>query len=55
MRLLVGRWQEFSDEDHDALEARLAKGIPRDLFRADAFEAEEEWESIWDSAVFKKN
>ncbi len=54
MRLLVGRWHEFSDEDRDALEARLAGGMPRDLFPADAFEAEEEWESIRDSAVFKR-
>ncbi len=54
MRLLVGRWHEFSGEDRDALDARLAQGIPRDLFPADAFEAEEKWESIWDSAVFKR-
>ena len=41
MRILATRWYEFSNEDRDALEARLARGIPRDLFPADAFEDEE--------------
>jgi hypothetical protein len=54
MRLLAGRWNEFSKEDSEALEARLAEGIPRDLFPADAFKIQERWESIWDAAVFKR-
>jgi hypothetical protein len=54
MCLLVGRWQEFDKEDRDAIEARLAEGIPRDLFPADAFEGGGKWESIWDSTVFKR-
>jgi hypothetical protein len=54
MRLLADRWRQFSQEDRNALEARLAEGIPRDLFPPDAFEDPDRWESIWDSAVFKR-
>jgi hypothetical protein len=54
MRLLTGRWPEFSDEERGALEQRIRRGVPRDLFAADAFEDEEEWTSIWDSEVMKR-
>jgi hypothetical protein len=54
MRLLTGRWNGFSKEDREALEARLSEGIPRELFPADAFKTQERWESIWDAAVFKR-
>jgi SIR2-like domain len=54
MRLLVGRWHELDKEDRDAIEARLAEGIPRGLFPADPFETDGKWDSIWDSAVFKR-
>jgi hypothetical protein len=54
MRLLTGRWSEFSKEDREAIEARLAAGIPRELFPADAVQDQERWESIWDAAVLKR-
>ncbi len=54
MRILVGRWTQFSDADRFAIEARLRQGVPRDLYRADAFENDDEWNSIWDSSVYRR-
>ena len=54
MRLLVGRWMQFSDEDRSAIEARIRQGVPRELYSADAFEDEEEWASVWDSSVYQR-
>jgi hypothetical protein len=54
MRLLTGRWQEFSSEERDMLELRIKQGISRELFPADAFENEEEWTSLWDFGVMRR-
>ena len=54
MRILVGRWVQFSDADRFAIEARLRQGVPRDLYRADAFENADEWNSIWDSSIYRR-
>jgi SIR2-like domain len=54
MRILLGRWAQFSDTDRLAIEARLRRGVPRDLYRADAFEDEDEWNSIWDSSIYRR-
>ena len=54
MRILVGRWAQLSDRDRLAIEARLRKGVPRDLYRADAFENEDEWISISDSSIYRR-
>jgi hypothetical protein len=54
MRLLAKRWPEFKDIDRTAIEARLREGVPRDSFRTDAFENEEEWVSIRDSSSYRR-
>jgi hypothetical protein len=53
IRLLVSRWAEFSDEDRGALEMRICKGVPRELYPADGFD-DERWESFNDGEVFKR-
>jgi hypothetical protein len=53
MRLVTSRWAEFSDEQRGALEKRICKGVPREIFRADAFD-DERWESFNDGAVFTR-
>jgi hypothetical protein len=54
MRILVGRWIQFGDADRIAIEARLRQGVPREFFRAVAFEDDDEWNSIWDSTVYRR-
>jgi hypothetical protein len=54
MRLLAGRWTQFSDTDRIAIEKRLREGVPRDLYPSDAFENDEEWTAIWDSSVYRR-
>jgi hypothetical protein len=53
MRLLTSRWAEFGDEDRAALEERICEGVPREIFRADAFD-DDRWVSVNDSAVFRR-
>jgi hypothetical protein len=53
MRLATSRWAEFEDEDRRAFEARVCRGIPRELFGADGFD-NERWESFNDGEVFKR-
>jgi hypothetical protein len=53
MRLLTSRWAEFCDEDGGALEVRICEGVPREIFRPDAFD-DERWESFNDGAVFRR-
>ena len=54
MRVLVQRWAQFNDRDRQNMEARLRAGVPRDFFRPDAFENEDEWISIWDSSTYRR-
>lgn len=54
MRLLIKRWAQLDDVNRIAIEKRLRNGVPRNLYRADAFENEEEWNSIWDSSVYRR-
>ena len=54
MRILVGRWTQFSDADRQAIEALLREGEPRELYPAGAFEQDVEWQSIWDSSVHRR-
>jgi hypothetical protein len=54
MRLLIGRWAQFSDAYRAALETRLRQGVPRDFYPADAFESDQEWSSVWDSSVYRR-
>jgi hypothetical protein len=54
MRILTGRWADLPHDDRAAIETRLRGGKPRDLYRADAFENEGEWQSVWDSAVYRR-
>jgi hypothetical protein len=53
MWLLTSRWAEFGDEDRGALELRICRGLPRDVFRADAAD-DGEWASVNDGAVFSR-
>jgi hypothetical protein len=53
MRLLTSRWAEFGDDDRRALEMRICKGVPREMFPADRFD-DERWESFYDGEVFKR-
>ncbi len=53
MRLLISRWVEFGDEDRCALEMRICRGVPRELYPADGFD-DERWESFNDGEVFKR-
>jgi hypothetical protein len=54
MGILVGRWAQFSDLDRLAIETRLRQGVPRDLYPADAFENDDEWNSIYDSSIYRR-
>ena len=54
MRLAIKRWQQFSPEIQRAFEGRLRLGLPRTLFPDNAFENEEEWVSVRDSATMKR-
>jgi hypothetical protein len=53
MRLLVTRWKDFGDEHRIVLERRICAGMPREIFSPEAF-VEDEWNSVNDSAVFKR-
>jgi hypothetical protein len=53
MRLLVTRWKDFGDEHRTILERRICEGMPREIFSPEAF-VEDEWNSVNDSAVFKR-
>jgi hypothetical protein len=54
MRLLADRWPQFGDMDRLAIEARLRRGVPRSAYPVGAFENDDEWNSIWDSSVFRR-
>ncbi len=55
MRLLTRRWRQFGSKDRNRLERRIRHGLPRTLFAAiDAFEKEDVWTSVWDSAVMNR-
>ena len=54
MKLLVYCWPKFDPGDRSKIEARLSKGLPRDLFPTDAFDDEEKWVAICDSSIFKR-
>jgi hypothetical protein len=54
MRLLTTRWSTLGRATCSAIEARLCKGVPRDRYSPDAFENEEEWESIRDYSVYRR-
>lgn len=53
MRLLVLRWAEFDDEQRKAIERRFREGMPRTLFRPDAYD-EDEWASVQDHAIYRR-
>lgn len=53
MRLLVLRWAEFDDQQSQAIEKRLREGMPRTLFRPDAYD-DEQWGSVQDHAIFRR-
>lgn len=53
MRLLVAKWAQFKDFDRLAIEMRLRQGEPRELYRSDAFENDDEWSSVHDSSIYK--
>ena len=54
MRLATSRWQQLSEEGRRAFEERIRLGLPRSLFPDSAFENEEEWASVRDSAIMKR-
>ena len=54
MRLATKRWQQFGPEDRQAFETRIRQGLPRALFPEDAFENEEDWNSVSDFAAMKR-
>jgi NAD-dependent SIR2 family protein deacetylase len=54
IRLLVGRWAEFTDAERTSIETRLRTGVPRDFFRPDAFKKDEDWVSIRDSSIYRR-
>lgn len=54
MRVLVSRWMQFSDADRIAVEARLRQGLPREHYPADAFENDDEWNSVRDSSIYRR-
>lgn len=54
MRLLSSRWSEFSNVDRNALEARVQRGMPRDLYPPDAFDSDEMWEARRDWQTFSR-
>ena len=53
MRLLAARWEQFVPADREALEARLRAGEPRNLYPPNAFDTDDEWRSVVDSAVYR--
>lgn len=53
MRGLVSRWASMRAEQQQRLEARLLRGIPRDLFETGAFD-EEAWASIYDDSTYRR-
>lgn len=53
MRLLVLRWAEFSDEQRETVEKRLREGMPRKIFRADAY-TDEDWASVQNHTIFRR-
>jgi hypothetical protein len=54
MRLLASRWMNFGDADRLAIELRLRQGVPREVYSVDAFEDEDEWNSVRDSSVYRR-
>lgn len=54
MRLMAERWTAFDEDVRAALARRICTGIPRSLFRDDAFEDESEWDSIRDHTIFAR-
>lgn len=54
MRLLVSRWSQFSDVDRLAVESRIRAGEPRHLHASDAFDSEDEWQSILDDSIYRR-
>jgi hypothetical protein len=54
MRLATGRWKEFTAAERDAFEARIRRGPPRKLYGPDTFQDDEHWNSVTDSATYKR-
>ncbi len=54
MRLLATRWAQFGNLDRLAIETRIRRGVPRDIYPSDAFENQEEWRSIQDSSIYRR-
>jgi SIR2-like domain len=53
MKLITLRWVEFSTDDRVIIEARIRAGVPREVFRVDAFD-DEEWISVHDNSIFRR-
>lgn len=54
MRLLTRSWGRMNEDQRGAVEERLRGGVPRDLYDARAFTDHAQWESIWDSSVYRR-
>lgn len=54
MRGLLARWDELSPQARANIEGRIATGMPRDLFTADAFDDEDRWTSVLDNAIYRR-
>src|ERR1700757_715088 len=54
MRLLVSRWSQLSNVDRLTIESRIRAGEPRHLHAADAFDSEDEWQSILDASIYQR-
>jgi hypothetical protein len=54
MRLLVGRWTEFGDDERAALEDRLRTGVPKTLFQDEATADDDRWQSIVDRSIYRR-
>jgi hypothetical protein len=54
MRLVAGRWSQFTPESRNTFEARVREGIPRTLLPARAIGNGDEWISVKESAAMKR-
>jgi hypothetical protein len=53
MRLVTSRWSEFEETERGALEKRICRGVPREIFQSGALDGEK-WISVKDGAVFRR-
>ena len=54
MRLLVGRWPQWTQAEREALEERLCRGVPAQLY-VDGIAADaDRWSSIVDNSIFRR-